>query len=98
MPRATQGKKADQNCNRAWLDFESLVLRLRGEEWQRFGKRTRDQIVSQSFLYWRARGFPYYKLSNDEIIKEYESLQRAGTESILSHDEIQIPMVGVKLA
>ena len=78
--------------------FENLVLSLKGEDWARFGKRKRDDIVSRCFLYWRDRGFPYYELSDHEIIKEYESLQRAAKERILTDDEIQISMVGVKLA
>ena len=99
MPSVTRRNTAHRNNNtNASRQFERFVLRLRGEEWQRFGKRKREHIVSQCFLYWRARGFPYYKLSDDEIIKEYESLQRATKESILIDDEIQMSMVAVKLA
>ena len=78
--------------------LEDLVLGLRGRDWQKFGKRKRDDIVRRCLLYWRTRGFPYYELSNHEIIKEYQGLQRANKERILSVDEIQMSMVGVKLA
>jgi SAM-dependent methyltransferase len=78
--------------------LEEFVLGLKGEEWQKLGLREREDVVSKCLLYWRARGFPHYELSDNDILREYLSLQRASKESILKGDELLMSMVGVKLA
>lgn len=78
--------------------LEDLVLNLRGREWQKFGTKKRAEIVEQCFLYWRSRGFPYYSLSDVEMLEEYRRLARVSKERILLGDEIQLSRVGVNLA
>ncbi len=83
------------------LDFrslETLVMNLRGGEWQRCGHRKRETLVEKCFRYWRARGFPYYDLSDQEIYVEYGRVAAAVKEDILLGDEIRMSMSGVRLA
>jgi hypothetical protein len=77
---------------------EELVLNIRGREWQRFPGELRDQLAEMCFLYWRSRGFPYYKLGDSDIKAQYYQLAAVGKGQILLRDEIQLSMVGVKLA
>ncbi|MDQ3667954.1 MAG: site-specific DNA-methyltransferase [Acidobacteriota bacterium] len=78
------------------LDYN--VLRLKGSQWQKLGKKKREDVVDSCVEYWRTRGFPYYKLSEIEIKEEYQRLQRTLKQRILIGNEIQMSMVGVKLA
>lgn len=78
--------------------LEQIVLNLRGREWQRFSKRRREQTVEDCFRYWRARGFPFYDLNDEEISLEYSWVASAAKESILIDDEIRMSMSGVRLA
>jgi DNA modification methylase len=80
------------------LRIEKLVLNLRGSDWHKLEPAEREKVVDVCFRYWRARGFPYYELSESEIIDEYGRLIAASKEQMLLGDEVQMSMVGVKLA
>src|SRR5712692_7869776 len=72
-----------------------LVLNLRGREWQHFTARQRDRTVDHCFRYWRARGFPFYYLSDEEISVEYSRVESAVKETIIVGNEIRMSMSGV---
>jgi len=55
-------------------DASDRLLRLRGREWQSFGRRKRAQFVESAFNYWRHAGFPHYELKQQEIGREYQNL------------------------
>jgi SAM-dependent methyltransferase len=98
MPTRPQVIKNKVSVSRNHQRLENLVLNLRGREWQKLPSKERMKVVDMCFRYWRARGFPYYQLSDLEIIKDYDRLAAASKEQILLGDEVQISMVGVKLA
>jgi tRNA1(Val) A37 N6-methylase TrmN6 len=77
---------------------EELVLNIKGNEWQKFRDKERKQLVEMCFRYWRSRGFPYYKLSDADIKREYSRLTTVSKERILLGEEIQISRVGTQLA
>lgn len=78
--------------------LENLVLNLKGVEWQKLGLMQRERIVEMCFHYWRTRGFPYYELSDCEILREYRRVEAARKEKILFDNELQLSMSGIKLA
>jgi len=78
--------------------LEHLALNLKGREWQELAEHKRARVVEQCYLYWRLRGFPYYRLSEREMLDEYKSLASVAKERVLLGDEIQMSSVGVKLA
>jgi hypothetical protein len=46
-------------------------LLIKGDVWQSLPSKTRDKIVEAAFCYWRAKGFPYFRLSKAEIQREF---------------------------
>jgi SAM-dependent methyltransferase len=78
--------------------LESRVLKLRGKEWQRYPPEKRESFVQECFQYWRAHGFPYYRLNDEEISKEYHRFQAASSALMILGTEIMMSMVGIKLA
>jgi hypothetical protein len=54
--------------------------------------------VEACFRYWRRRGFPHYSLNAYEMVREYDCLQAVPKDRNFSGDEIQMSMIGVKLA
>lgn len=90
-----------KNLDSGSKDFkhlENLVLNIRGREWQKLRKKRRAEIVELCLRYWRARGFPYPDLTEDEIKVDYARLAQTFKEKIFIGDEIQMSMVGIKLA
>src|ERR1043165_5972270 len=77
---------------------EEAVLKLKGSEWQKLSMVDRERLVEICFRYWRRRGFPYYRLSNSEISREYARLEAVTKECILVEGEIQISMTSLRLA
>lgn len=80
------------------LAVEPLVLNLQGREWQKLHDTEREKLVETCFRYWRARGFPYYRLSDAEIRREYSQLAAVSSDRVLLGDEVQTSMVGLKVA
>ena len=74
------------------------VLKLRGRQWRALSKVDREATVELCFRYWRRRGFPYYSLSDDDIVEDYRQLELVDSRRILIGGEIQMSMVGVRLA
>jgi SAM-dependent methyltransferase len=80
------------------LRNEEAVLNLKGREWQKLNAVERERVVKICFSYWRSRGFPYYRLNDSELAREYTRLEGVTKECILVGDEIQISMIGLRLA
>lgn len=99
------GRRKSLNNSNAQLDLstfatadEQFVLNLRGSDWQMMNAESQNEAVESCFRYWRARGLPYYQLSISEMKEEYQRLARVRKESILLGEEIQMSMVGLKIA
>jgi DNA methylase len=78
--------------------LEELVLNLRGRDWAKQSRKNRELLVDLCFQYWRARGFPHYSLTDQQIMQQYSHLESANSKRILIDDEIHSSMIGVKLA
>lgn len=74
------------------------VLQLRGSQWRALSKVEQEAMVEMCFRYWRRRGFPYYSLSDDDIVDDYTQLELVDSHRILLGREIQMSMVGLRLA
>jgi tRNA1(Val) A37 N6-methylase TrmN6 len=56
----------------AWLGD---VLQVRGRDWMKLGEKRRQLLIGLAFEYWRKQGFPYYRLSESEIVREFRNVQ-----------------------
>src|SRR5205085_5566904 len=74
------------------------VATLKGRQWQSLNAARREEVVELCFNYWRARGFPYYRLQDSEMVSEYVRTASSRGEDMLLGDEIQMSMSGVRLA
>lgn len=80
------------------IKLEHFVSTLKGEQWQKAGAKRREEWVDLCFRYWRARGFPYYRLRDWEMLREYGRIASARKEDMLLGEEIQMSMSGIRLA
>lgn len=78
--------------------LEHYVLHLKGSDWHKLDLQQQERVVEDCFQYWRARGFPYYKLTDPEKLREYRLIEGVRKEEILLDSEIQISMSGIRLA
>jgi len=58
----------------------------------------REEIVEMGFRYWRARGFPYYRLDADAMRKEFLFLLRYDTSKAFVGSEVRGSSTGLALA
>lgn len=77
---------------------EDVVLNLRGRDWLRLPCEERERLLEVCFRYWRSRGFPYYRLGDADILREYSRLAAVSRDKLILGDEIQTSMVGLKVA
>ncbi|HEX3127423.1 MAG TPA: hypothetical protein VH394_08840 [Thermoanaerobaculia bacterium] len=80
------------------LELERAILGLRGRAWTPLDVKTREQVLERCFLYWRGRGFPHYRLTDEEIVRGYRNVARKPPERILLGEEIQMSMAGLEVA
>lgn len=80
------------------LDKSDEILYLKGKKWQLMNPNEQEKLVERAFKYWRKRGFPYYKLSNSEIQREYINVAQTDSKKMILGDEIQMSMAGIRLA
>ena len=78
--------------------LERTVLGLRGWTWQLLPERERHRVLEGCFRYWRRRGFPYYRLTEPQIVRVCHNLAGKPKECILLGDEIQMSMTGLDVA
>jgi hypothetical protein len=66
--------------------------------WENYSKDELNIFVNDIFDYYRKNGFPYFKLSENEIEKEISKLKKYDTSSILeSEDKLKQVMLGLNL-
>lgn len=84
------------SCELAHL--ENLVLTLKGSHWRALSLPAQEEVVTVCFSYWRKCGFPYYQLSDKEILYEYQRLTRVAKGRVLIGNEIRMQTAGLRLA
>jgi hypothetical protein len=57
-----------------------------------------NRQVERALHYWRKKGFPYPKLSRQEILQEYRKLERVDTRAVIIGRRIIASTVGLGLA
>ena len=76
------------------FDIEST----KGAEWQNWRPARQEAFVREAVRYWRAKGFPYYSLTNDEIRRELTWLTAYDAKRVFVGDEIMANNLGLRLA
>jgi len=71
---------------------------LKGREWAASSVRKRNALVSAAFAYWRERGFPYYQLSEAELLSEFHRLQNQSMTSAFRDHCALGSCVGLRIA
>lgn len=77
---------------------EEMILTLRGRDWAKASTRRQEQIIELAFCYWRARGFPHYRLGSAEIVSEYSRLDSFDISRVFTGAEVRGPSLGLRLA
>ena len=70
-------------ANRTEAPFE-----LKGFQWLALTRRAQAACVKRAFEYWRASGFPYYKLSRAQMQWELDALSRIAPKIVFRGVEI----------
>lgn len=77
---------------------DNSFLRIQGRTWSKLARHKRVEIVEQAFQYWRARGFPYYRLTNEQIGREFARLKAKDSKPILSAGNLRPSNTGLQIA
>lgn len=85
---------SDNTINPPWLinTNKSKAIIIDGEQltaeyiWNKKGKE-RENLVEKVFQHYRKVGFPYPKLSDDELKKSYEKLKKFDPKSIVNEND-----------
>jgi hypothetical protein len=77
---------------------ENTFLQIRGGTWASFAPRKRAAIVEQAFNYWRAHGFPYYQLTEKQIIQEFSRLKEKDWKAVFTDSGLRSSNAGLRLA
>lgn len=83
---------------RRLTQLENLVQGLKGRQWYALSSRAQEEIVTACFHYWRKCGFPYYQLSDEEILYEYQRLTRVTKDRVFVGNDIRMQTAGLRLA
>jgi SAM-dependent methyltransferase len=71
---------------------------LMGAEWLKLTEKQKTSYVEKAFKYWRRGGFPHYKLSDEQMMRELRALDRVDSEQVIQDNEIYGSNAGVTLA
>src|SRR5712692_109429 len=84
--------------NTSPISTSDSFLEMRGRTWAKLDPRGRDEIVARAFNYWRARGFPYYRLTAKQVSQEFTTLQEKDWKAVFTSKGLHSTNVGVRLA
>jgi len=73
-------------------------LQIRGETWATLTPREQKRVVDRAFHYWRANGFPHYRLSNHEIKQEFVTLRNKDWKGVFSGRNLRSSNTGLRIA
>lgn len=71
---------------------------LKGAEWRNLSKRSRERVVEDAFRYWRATGFPYYRLSRVELRQDFTRVLKHDWERVCREGKLISSNGGLRLA
>lgn len=75
-----------------------FLFTLRGRDVLHCAPSHRQNILSSAFRYWSRRGFPYYRLTDREIIAAYRSIATTATDTLWDGIDLQLSPVGQQVA
>lgn len=73
-------------------------MQIRGGTWAGLRATERTRIVNQAFDYWRAYGFPYYRLTDEQIIHEFSRLKEKEWQAVFTRSGLRSSNAGLRLA
>lgn len=73
-------------------------LQMRGRTWAKLSRAKRLEVVEQAFVYWRERGFPYYRLTSKQVSQEFSKLCEKDWKAVFTANGLHSSNVGVRLA
>lgn len=74
------------------------ILRVFGSEIQRLDEPERTSWLKRADAYWKARGFPYPVLTEQELARGYRVLERTKPGDVLHRNELSASTVGLRVA
>lgn len=77
---------------------DDSFLRIRGGAWASFDCHKRAAIVAQAFNYWKAYGFPYYRLTEKQISQEFSRLKAKDWKAVFTVTGLRSSNTGLRLA
>src|ERR1035438_4229394 len=91
----SMGKARSESSGRRKVpDF----LLLKGSAWRNLSKRGRDKVVEEAFRYWRAKGFPYYRISGLELTRDFNRVLNHDWERVCRDGQLISSNGGLRLA
>lgn len=73
-------------------------LQMRGAAWAQLKPEFRAMVVEHAFEFWRARGFPYYRLTDQEIRQEFQTLRKKDWRMVFEGRCLRAANTGLRIA
>jgi hypothetical protein len=80
------------------ISGDNSFLRIQGRIWSRLTRPKRAAILEEAFQYWRAQGFPYYRLTKRQMSREFARLKTKDWRPILSGKNLPPSNTGLQIA
>jgi hypothetical protein len=78
--------------------IDKSFLQIRGQMWTTLTPREQKRVVDRAFHYWRANGFPHYRLSTKEIKQEFVTLRNKDWRVVFSGRHLRSSNTGLRIA
>lgn len=78
--------------------YEANFMSLRGADWSKLSRNKRTRMVERAFRFWRKHGFPYYRLSSQQIRQELLTLLNKDEAAVFVGDDLRSSNAGLRLA
>ncbi len=74
------------------------IWHLRGREWIRLCRSQQARAVESAFEHWRATGFPYYRLSCEQLRREFQCLAAQPAAAAFRSRRLLGSVIGLRVA
>lgn len=73
-------------------------LCIRGADWTKLPQKSKEAVVEKAFRYWRANGFPYYRLAPRQVRQEFGRVLEHDWDRVCREGHLVSSNSGLRLA
>jgi tRNA1(Val) A37 N6-methylase TrmN6 len=98
LPITSKADPVLERRRRGSRSWKYDIEKVKGAEWQKWSHTRQEMFVREAVRYWRTKGFPYFSLTKDEILREISWLKSYDARSVFVGNQIKSISLGLRLA